>query len=74
MAAMKKGTEYFRVHWPDGTPSALYFRITITDTGLNPERWDREKKAWVLDSEVLDYWWGFEPGAEPIPADQAPGS
>ncbi len=67
-----KGTFYFRVHWPNGKPSALYFRVVRTSTTLQMERYDWKQKKWIVDGEMLDYYIGYEPGAFYIPEDQAP--
>lgn len=66
------GTHYFRVFWPNGKASGLYFRIVRTATTLQTERYDWKQKKWIVDGEMVDYYIGYEPGAFYIPEEEAP--
>lgn len=70
MARPKVGTEYYRVDLPSGKRTDLYFRIRRTESELHVERYEWSSAAWIADGEMLDYYMGFEPGAEELIADE----
>lgn len=53
---LKEGTTYYRVYLMKGKPTGLFFRITITPTGMRSERFDWPAGKWMDDGEILDYW------------------
>lgn len=63
---LKEGTTYYQVYLMNGEPTGLYFRVTVSPAGMSSQRFDWAAEKWIDDGEMLDYWWGFEPGAEDV--------